>query len=124
MFRAIRYRNFRLLRDATLPLGPFTLIVGPNASGKSSALAALTGYSNPIRPTKPNVSVGLDQETASKFSFEYEYEAPEGRFIARVTRPDERRTEPQWIMPPGESGSVPRHVQKEMHRRLSSARVY
>lgn len=41
MIASIRFQNFRVLRDATLPLSPFTLIVGPNGSGKSTALQAL-----------------------------------------------------------------------------------
>jgi predicted ATPase len=28
MFRSIKYHNFKVLRDATLPLGRFTLLVG------------------------------------------------------------------------------------------------
>lgn len=39
--RRIRFRNFKILRDATLTLGPFTLIVGPNSSGKSTAMEAI-----------------------------------------------------------------------------------
>ena len=38
MIESIHFRNFKVLRDATLPLGPFTLIVGPNGSGKTTAL--------------------------------------------------------------------------------------
>ncbi|WNE98867.1 AAA family ATPase [Streptomyces luomodiensis] len=34
-------RNFRTLTDTTLPLGPLTVMVGPNASGKSNVLHAL-----------------------------------------------------------------------------------
>src|SRR6266568_1461494 len=41
MIKSIHFQNFKALRDATLPLGPFTLIVGPNGSGKSTALQAL-----------------------------------------------------------------------------------
>jgi predicted ATPase len=41
IFTSIQYLNFKILRDATLPLGPFTLLVGPNGSGKSTALQAL-----------------------------------------------------------------------------------
>src|SRR5262245_29520497 len=40
MITSIHFQNFRALRDATLPLGPFTLIVGPNGSGKSTAMQA------------------------------------------------------------------------------------
>jgi predicted ATPase len=40
MITSIHFQNFKALRDATLPLGPFTLIVGPNGSGKSTAMQA------------------------------------------------------------------------------------
>ena len=41
MLDSIQFQNFKVLRNATLPLAPFTLIVGPNGSGKSTALQAL-----------------------------------------------------------------------------------
>src|SRR6266508_269055 len=47
MIRAIHFQNFKALREATLPLGPFTLIVGPNGSGKSTAMQALRFASDP-----------------------------------------------------------------------------
>ena len=40
MIESIHFKNFKVLRDTTLPLGPFTLIVGPNGSGKTTALQA------------------------------------------------------------------------------------
>ena len=42
MIKEIRYKNFKALRDATLPLGRFTLIVGANGTGKTTALTALS----------------------------------------------------------------------------------
>jgi len=36
MFRELRLTNFKNFRDATLELGPFTVLVGANASGKSN----------------------------------------------------------------------------------------
>ena len=39
--KRIRIENFRSLRDVTLPLKPLTVLVGPNASGKSNVLDAL-----------------------------------------------------------------------------------
>ena len=39
--KKIHIKNFRSLRDVTLPLKPLTIFVGPNASGKSNACAAL-----------------------------------------------------------------------------------
>lgn len=40
MIKEIRFQNFKALRDATLPLSRFTLLVGPNSSGKSTAMKA------------------------------------------------------------------------------------
>lgn len=41
MITEIRYKNFKALRDATLPLGRFTLIVGANGTGKTTAMQTL-----------------------------------------------------------------------------------
>lgn len=41
MIESARFRNFKALRDVELNLAPFTVLVGPNASGKSSILEAL-----------------------------------------------------------------------------------
>lgn len=46
---SIRFKNYKLLRDATLPLEPLTVIVGPNGSGKSTALEALGGVAAALR---------------------------------------------------------------------------
>jgi predicted ATPase len=39
--KAIHFTNFRVLRKATLPLDRFALLVGPNGSGKTTAMLAL-----------------------------------------------------------------------------------
>lgn len=41
MMESIQFRNFKVLRDTTLPLGRCTVLVGPNGSGKSTVLEAL-----------------------------------------------------------------------------------
>ena len=41
MLEWIEFKNFKALRDTRLPLGRFTLIVGPNGTGKSTALGAV-----------------------------------------------------------------------------------
>jgi predicted ATPase len=47
MITEIRYKNFKALRDATLPLGRFTLIVGANGTGKTTAIGSLNILKNP-----------------------------------------------------------------------------
>src|SRR4051794_19896110 len=62
MIQSLRFKNYRVLRDAVLPLGPFTLLVGPNGSGKSTVLHALRSV----------------RERASKFENVTSIENPEG----------------------------------------------
>jgi len=47
MIEAVHFRNFKVLRDSTLPLGWCTILVGPNGSGKSTVLNALAAASEP-----------------------------------------------------------------------------
>jgi predicted ATPase len=49
MIQSLSIRNFKALREVDFPLQPLTIIVGPNASGKSSILQAislLTSYAS------------------------------------------------------------------------------
>lgn len=41
MIESIEFTNFKALRSTTLPLSPFTLLLGPNGSGKTSVFQAL-----------------------------------------------------------------------------------
>ena len=36
MFKSLRLERFKNFKDATLELGPFTVLIGSNASGKSN----------------------------------------------------------------------------------------
>lgn len=76
MIKEIRYKNFKALRDTTLPLGRFTLIVGANGTGKSTALKAFEMVKNPkkfmwqevisVGEQKP-VSISFKEEEAKVF---------------------------------------------------------
>lgn len=44
MIEAISLQNYRAFKDATVRLSPLTLVVGPNASGKTSILRALRRF--------------------------------------------------------------------------------
>src|SRR5262249_30128263 len=41
MIESIEFTNFKALRKTTVPLAPFTLLLGPNSSGKTTVLQAL-----------------------------------------------------------------------------------
>ena len=61
MLDLIEFQNFKILRNATLPLAPFTLIVGPNGSGKSTALQALQAVEHTVQANfEKFVTVGLE----------------------------------------------------------------
>ncbi len=47
--KEVHIRNFLSLRDVVLPLKPLTVLVGPNASGKSNVLSALRLLNRMIR---------------------------------------------------------------------------
>jgi len=44
MLESIEFKNFKALRDTTLPLQPLTLIVGPNGSGKSTVFQGIRAF--------------------------------------------------------------------------------
>ncbi len=41
MIRKLTIRGFKSIKEAEIPLGPFTVFIGPNASGKSNILEAI-----------------------------------------------------------------------------------
>jgi predicted ATPase len=47
MIESIEFKNFKVLRDAKLPLSRCNVLVGPNGSGKSTVLQALQGIRDP-----------------------------------------------------------------------------
>jgi predicted ATPase len=91
MIQSLQFKNYRVLRDAMLPLGPFTLIVGPNGSGKSTVLHALRSV----------------RERASAFENVTSIENPEGSTSVVITFADtsiqpatftwRRGSGPRWI---------------------------
>lgn len=52
MIESIEFSNFKALRKTVLPLEPFTLLLGPNGSGKTSVLQALRGIAGIV--AQPN----------------------------------------------------------------------
>lgn len=59
MIESLSIRNFKVLREVDLELKPLTVIVGPNASGKSTILQAIALLLNPeaIPATEPELAL-------------------------------------------------------------------
>ena len=71
MIKAIQFKNFKALRDTTLPLGRLTLLVGPNGSGKSTALSGLDVLRVPLGPKALSVGVRVTRETVIQIGIEW-----------------------------------------------------
>jgi predicted ATPase len=67
MIKAVRFQNYKVLRDTTLPLGSFTLLIGPNGSGKSTAISALRQavLLSPQAPASQLASAGAKHQDVS-----------------------------------------------------------
>lgn len=77
----VHIKNFLSLRDVTLPFKPLTVLVGPNASGKSNTLAALDRLNTMITEEKLS-SYGLNKDIfwaceLQKFSFDLQTKVKE-----------------------------------------------
>ena len=57
----IHIKNYRSLRNVTLPLRPLTVFVGPNASGKSNTLNALRLFKSVLSVETPPTTVDVIQ---------------------------------------------------------------
>ena len=65
MIERIAFKNFKVLREAVLQLEPFTLIVGANGSGKSTALQGLLRAAKKQDNFGLLVSAGLEDRTSA-----------------------------------------------------------
>src|SRR5690349_16954629 len=54
MLERIHIENYKCLRDVTVDLGDFTILIGPNDSGKSSFLEVIQTLSRLVQPNHPN----------------------------------------------------------------------
>ena len=60
--KSIQFKNVKVLRNTVLPLGRFTLLIGPNGSGKTTALRGLSSFVQGKWPWPGGISVGLEGE--------------------------------------------------------------
>ena len=89
LIKAIHFRNFKVLRDATLPLGRVTVLVGANGSGKTTALQGIELLSrlNYAQLLPKSVSLNVPQQTQSQIEITAQWDSRERTSIKWVFRP-------------------------------------
>ncbi|MCB9796731.1 MAG: AAA family ATPase [Alphaproteobacteria bacterium] len=107
MIDRIRFQNFKALRDVEVPLSPFTVLVGPNASGKSSVLEGLRlmcmlGQPHPEERSQTTGRPGLtftglsavselcSSPDATRFALELTQEGFTLKVVGEIVAPKER----------------------------------
>jgi hypothetical protein len=79
MIHAVRFRNFKALRNVEIKLERFTVLVGPNASGKTSVLEGLhhltrLAATDPRRVFRGSSDVGVISSRGAQGAFELSLE--------------------------------------------------
>lgn len=79
MIESIEFKNFKVLRDCTLPLSPCTILIGPNGSGKSTVLQALEILKDdPKRELARFLSRGSKYTQETGVELKFTWRVPEG----------------------------------------------
>jgi len=90
MIKAIHFKNYKCLRDTTLPLGRLTILVGPNGSGKSTALEALTLAHLRVATSSLTAGVLIDPEHEVRVEIEWAPPYSDWRSNKRLTHQGSR----------------------------------
>ena len=126
MLDAITFQNFKVLRNATLPLAPFTLIVGPNGSGKSTALQALLALTPPAQANfEKFVTAGLEVTDRTVVEITFQWSDLYEKMVTTVRWLRGGRSRRDHVRPPTllgqELSPPPQHLLNSL---LSRIRVY
>ncbi len=90
MITSIKFHNFRILKKATLPLRSFNVILGPNESGKSTALMALEAIANPKGYSFESLAtLGCKKESGDKVILSLRFSPPKESYSWQQTWPEE-----------------------------------
>jgi recombinational DNA repair ATPase RecF len=65
MIKAIHFKNYKALRDTTLPLGRLTLLIGPNGSGESTALGAIRLWAPQLGASSLTAGLAVEEATVA-----------------------------------------------------------
>ncbi len=88
MITRIEARNYRCLRSVSQPLGPFQLLVGPNATGKSTFLDAVRFLS---RLTTDSLPAAISERTANIYDLFWQREGEGFELAVEALIPVENR---------------------------------
>ena len=126
MIESVEFRNFRVLRNTTLPLSRLTLIIGPNGSGKSTAMQALRAAARPREWQLHQVATaGLPIETAIVEVILHGGEAYAGVTISERWEPDEQEQEERLVYFSSEIEEFSaRKKERGLHIALERLRIY
>src|SRR5437762_2006706 len=99
MLERLHIENYKCLRDVTVDLGDFTILIGPNDSGKSSFLEVIQTFGKIARQPYPSVFGGdrslanlVWQKDATRYvTWEAAGTADGHRFVYHVELPVDRR---------------------------------
>ena len=84
--KAIHFSNYRAFRSATLPLQKLTLLIGPNGSGKTSALNAIRVMAKFAQRSSPDLRsqfpVGVEESPGSVITLQAEWDNSTGTSFA------------------------------------------
>ena len=116
--KSIKFQNVKVLRDTELPLGQFTLLIGPNGSGKTTALRALASFVGGKWPWPGGISVGLEGEPDSwDASMELEWRGVvAGDSINNMISSIRRRANLQHYRPEAVSNTLIRELRQWLTR--------
>lgn len=116
--KSIKFQNVKVLRNTELPLGRFTLLIGPNGSGKTTALRALASFVRGKWPWREGVSVGLEGDPSSwEASMELKWGGKfEDESVDDITSSIHRRRNLENHPPEAMSNKLNRELQQWLNR--------
>ena len=101
MIQTLSIRNFKVLREVDVILQPLTVVVGPNASGKTSilqALAIISGWVNGSRDyTLSNQAQSRISEGPTRIGCQVKLEEQTSRFEVNLSSMDVTKNEVEWM---------------------------